>query len=87
MEHIATKVEPPDAADKCGSNPYPQAGKVVGSDTDKIPAIGHFNAGGPPFAANHHVEALPAMEAAVVVGQIKADVVAVCLLVKNQCAS
>ena len=26
------------------------------------------------------------MEAAVVVGQIKADVVAVCLLVKNQCA-
>jgi ABC-type Na+ transport system ATPase subunit NatA len=64
--------------------PHPQAGEVVGMDSHQIPVLGHFNAGRPPSAAHHHIKSFSAVQAAVIVRKVKADVVAVCLLVKNQ---
>lgn len=51
-------------------------------DSHKIPVLGHFNAGRPPSSAHHHIKSFSAVQAAVIVRKVKADVVAVCLLVK-----
>ena len=67
-------------------NPHPQAGKVVGPDPDKIPVVGHFYAGRLPPAACQYVKTFPTVQPAVIVGQIKTNVVTVGLLVKYQCA-
>ena len=58
-------------------NPHPQAGKVVGTDANQIPVGPVLNAGGLPPAAHHHVKGFPTVQAAVVVRQIKANVVTV----------
>src|SRR5699024_3323083 len=68
-----------------GLNPHPQAGKVVGADAHQIPVLGDVNAGGLPHAAHHHVTGFSTGQPAVVVRKVKADVVAVCLLIKDQC--
>ena len=67
------------------SDTHPQPVKVVSSDTNKIPVVAVFNLGRLPLAACEHVETFLAMQPAVIAGKIKADVVAVCALVKYQC--
>ena len=66
-------------------NPHPQAGKVVGTDANQIPVVPVLNAGGLPPAAHHHVKGFPTVQAAVIVRQIKANVVTVAALVEDQC--
>ena len=65
-------------------NPYPQTVQVLGADTHKIPIFSVLNAGRFPFAAREHLHALATMQAAVVVGKVKANVVAVGGFIKNQ---
>ena len=65
-------------------NPYPQPVQVLGANTYKIPVVPVFNAGRLPFAACEYVHALAAMQAAVIVSNIKANVVAVSGFIKNQ---
>ena len=67
-----------------GLDTHPQAGKVVGANTYQIPVLSHFHAGGPPSAAYQYIKGFSAVQAAVVVRQVKTDVIVVCLLVKNQ---
>ena len=59
------------------SNPHPQTVQVLGSDTHKIPILAVLNAGRLPFAAREYLHALAAMQPAVVVCNIKTNVVAV----------
>ena len=65
-------------------NPHPQPVQVLGADTYKIPVVPVFNPGRLPFAACEYVHALAAMQTAVIVGNVKANVVAVSGFVKNQ---
>mgnify|MGYP000509037296 CR=1 FL=1 len=65
-----------------GLDTHPQAGKVVGANTYQIPVLSHFHAGGPPSAAYQYIKGFSAVQAAVVVRQVKTDVIVVCLLVK-----
>ncbi len=65
-------------------NPHPQPVQVLGADTYKIPVVPVLNPGRLPFAACEYVHALAAMQTAVIVGNVKANVVAVSGFVKNQ---
>ena len=65
-------------------NPHPQPVQVLGADTYKIPVVPVLNPGRLPFAACEYVETLSAMQAAVIVGNVKANVVAVSGFIKNQ---
>ena len=65
-------------------NPHPQPVQVLGADTYKIPVVPVLNPGRLPFAACEYVHALAAMQAAVIVGNVKANVVAVSGFIKNQ---
>src|SRR5699024_10425547 len=68
-----------------GLNTHPQAGKVVGADAHQIPVLRYLNAGGLTTAAHRHVKRCFTVQPAVVVRKVTADVVAVCLLIKDQC--
>src|SRR5699024_3795704 len=65
-------------------NPYPQPVQVLGADSYMITVVPVLNPGRLPFAACEYVHARVAMQAAVIVGNIKAHIVAVSGFVKNQ---
>ena len=65
-------------------NPYPQPVQVLGADIHKIPILPVLHAGRILLAAREYLQAVAAMQAAIVIGKVKANVVTVGQFIENQ---